>query len=118
MTCESTIQLKGDAHDQKDGGDCRYSGGARFGGWLATLAIGAAAVAAMNAIGGPVAPMMAVIALSTTGLGTLLPILRDNGQLSTPFGQTVLAAGTLGEVGPIVASHRQPGAGNDPRRAR
>ena len=47
--------------------------------------------------------MMVVIALATTGLGVLLPILRDGGQLETPFGRQLLAAGTIGEVGPIVA---------------
>jgi Kef-type K+ transport system membrane component KefB len=47
--------------------------------------------------------MMVVIALTTTGLGTLLPILHDSGQLEAPFGRMLLAAGTLGEVAPIVA---------------
>jgi Kef-type K+ transport system membrane component KefB len=47
---------------------------------------------------------MVTIALTTTGLGALLPILRDGGQLETPFGRHLLAAGTIGEVGPIVAT--------------
>jgi Kef-type K+ transport system membrane component KefB len=46
---------------------------------------------------------MVIIALTTTGLGTLLPILRDGALLETPFGRMLLAAGTLGEVGPVVA---------------
>jgi Kef-type K+ transport system membrane component KefB len=47
---------------------------------------------------------MLVIALTTTGLGTLLPILRDGGLLAAPLGGMLLAAGTVGEVGPIVAA--------------
>ena len=73
-------------------------------GWLVTLAIGALAIGAINLVGGAVAPLMVVIALATTGLGTLLPILRDGGQLATPFGRMLLAAGTVGEVGPVVAA--------------
>jgi Kef-type K+ transport system membrane component KefB len=46
---------------------------------------------------------MVTLAMCTTGLGVLVPIFRDSGQLRTAFGRLVLAAGTLGEVGPIVA---------------
>ncbi len=49
------------------------------------------------------APIMVAFALITTALGTLLPVFRDSGQLGTPFGRLFLAAGTVGEVGPIVA---------------
>mgnify|MGYP003494002863 FL=1 len=42
------------------------------------------------------------IALSTTALGTLLPILRESGVFQTPLGKHVMAVGTLGEFGPIV----------------
>jgi Kef-type K+ transport system membrane component KefB len=43
------------------------------------------------------------IALTTTALGTLLPILRDNDMLSGEFGKYVVAAGATGEFLPIVA---------------
>jgi Kef-type K+ transport system membrane component KefB len=46
---------------------------------------------------------MVGLALTTTALGTLLPVFRDGGQLETPFGRLFLAAGTAGELGPIVA---------------
>jgi Kef-type K+ transport system membrane component KefB len=48
-------------------------------------------------------PMIVALALATTALGTLLPILRDADQLDTPFGRLFIAAGTMGELGPIVA---------------
>ncbi len=43
------------------------------------------------------------LALTTTALGTILPILRDSGQAATPFGVRVLAIGAVGEFLPILA---------------
>ena len=42
------------------------------------------------------------LALTTTALGTLLPILRDNDMLGGRFGQDIFAAGAVGELFPIV----------------
>ena len=42
------------------------------------------------------------LALTTTALGTLLPVLRDAGVLRTPLGRYALALGSIGEFGPIV----------------
>jgi Kef-type K+ transport system membrane component KefB len=42
------------------------------------------------------------LALTTTALGTLLPILRDNGMLGGNFGRQVFAAGAVGELFPIL----------------
>jgi Kef-type K+ transport system membrane component KefB len=72
-------------------------------GWIGSLAIAAAAAALLYATPLARSPMMLTLALSTTALGTLLPMLRDGGQLDTPFGRLFIAAGTVGEVGPIVA---------------
>src|SRR5215216_3450047 len=41
-------------------------------------------------------------AMATTAIGTLIPILRDNGELKTKFGTYLLAAGGIGEFGPIL----------------
>jgi len=41
-------------------------------------------------------------ALATTAIGTLIPILRDAGELKTRFGTYLLAAGAVGEFGPIL----------------
>lgn len=43
------------------------------------------------------------IALSSTALGTLMPILRDAAELTTPFGRTVTVLGAVGEFLPLVA---------------
>jgi Kef-type K+ transport system membrane component KefB len=41
-------------------------------------------------------------ALATTAIGTLIPILSDTGELRTRFGTYLLAAGAVGEFGPIL----------------
>jgi hypothetical protein len=41
-------------------------------------------------------------ALATTAMGTLLPILRDAGELRTRLGTFLMAAGSVGEFGPIL----------------
>ena len=41
-------------------------------------------------------------ALSTTAIGTLIPVLSDTGELRTKFGTYLLAAGAVGEFGPIL----------------
>ena len=43
------------------------------------------------------------LALTTTALGTLLPILQDNDMLGGKLGRHILAAGAVGELFPIVA---------------
>src|SRR5437899_1615156 len=47
-------------------------------------------------------PLLVAIILSATGLGIILPILKDAGQTATPFGQVVVAGASIAEVGPIV----------------
>jgi Kef-type K+ transport system membrane component KefB len=41
-------------------------------------------------------------AMATTAIGTLIPILRDAGEIKTRFGTYLLAAGAAGEFGPIL----------------
>src|SRR4051812_32155169 len=41
-------------------------------------------------------------ATATTAIGTLIPILRDRGELRTQFGSYILGAGAVGEFGPIL----------------
>jgi Kef-type K+ transport system membrane component KefB len=41
-------------------------------------------------------------AMATTAIGTLIPILSDAGELRTRFGTFLLAAGAVGEFGPIL----------------
>ncbi|WP_102191591.1 cation:proton antiporter [Microbacterium aurantiacum] len=43
------------------------------------------------------------IALSSTALGTLMPILRDARELDTPFGRVATVIGAVGEFLPLIA---------------
>ena len=44
-----------------------------------------------------------VIALTTTALGTLMPILKERNLEGTPIGDAIISYGTWGELGPILA---------------
>lgn len=69
-------------------------------GWLISITVGI--VAALIFLPIDVAIVIA-IALSSTALGTILPILRDAAELKTGFGRAVGAIGAVGEFGPLVA---------------
>ena len=47
--------------------------------------------------------VVVALCLTTTALGTLLPILHDAEVLHTPIGPSMLSVGAIGEFGPIVA---------------
>ena len=72
-------------------------------GWSISVLLGIAIVGLLHVIPQVHAPLMVTLALCTTGLGVLIPVFRDSGQLGTAFGRLITAAATLGEVGPIVA---------------
>jgi Kef-type K+ transport system membrane component KefB len=71
--------------------------------WLVSLVAAAALLGVLYAAGWVHSPVVVAIALTTTALGTLLPILRDNDMLRGRFGRYVFAAGAVGELAPIVA---------------
>ena len=72
-------------------------------GWVLSAVIAVAAVGVLGAVGYVRDFVPVGLALTTTALGTLLPILHDNDMLSGRFGRYVLAAGAVGELFPIVA---------------
>ncbi|MGA3153789.1 MAG: cation:proton antiporter [Streptosporangiaceae bacterium] len=71
-------------------------------GWLISAAIAVGVVAGMGAAGYVKDYVPVGLALTTTALGVLLPILRDNSMLGGEFGRYVSAAGTVGELLPIL----------------
>jgi Kef-type K+ transport system membrane component KefB len=72
-------------------------------GWGVSVVLGLAISGVLLATGVIAAEMYVAFALTTTALGTLLPIIRDEGLLDTPFGVHVLAIGSVGEFLPIIA---------------
>jgi Kef-type K+ transport system membrane component KefB len=71
-------------------------------GWAMSLAIAYALGGALAAAGVVVSLVYVGSALATTAIGTLLPVLSDTGEMRTPFGTYLLAAGAVGEFGPIL----------------
>jgi Kef-type K+ transport system membrane component KefB len=71
-------------------------------GWLLSLAIGLGAAFALVSTGLARDTLVVGLTLTTTALGTLVPMLRDAGVLDSPFGALMSAIGTVGEFLPIV----------------
>ena len=72
-------------------------------GWLVSLGLGIVVAFGLHALDVTQSVRYVAIALTTTAIGTLLPILGDAGVLRTDLGRNVLASGAMGELGPIVA---------------
>ncbi len=71
-------------------------------GWVISLAIGLAIGAVLQQAGVDVEWWLLGVALATTALGTLVPILSDAHLLPTPLGTAVLGTGVAGEFWPII----------------
>jgi Kef-type K+ transport system membrane component KefB len=71
-------------------------------GWVISAVIAIGVTAGLGAAGYIRDYVPIALALTTTALGTLLPILRDNDMLGGSFGQYVYAAGAVGELFPIL----------------
>lgn len=72
-------------------------------GWAASLALALLMAFGGQALGLFPAAGFVAIAISTTAIGALMPILKDGGLLGPPYGPYVLAAGAVAEALPLVA---------------
>lgn len=72
------------------------------GGWAMSLALAYTIGGVLAAAGVVLSLLYTGSALATTAIGTLIPILSDTGDLRTRFGSYMLAAGAVGEFGPIL----------------
>ncbi|UUY01869.1 cation:proton antiporter [Svornostia abyssi] len=71
-------------------------------GWIISLALAYAIGGILAALGIVISLLFVGTAMSTTAIGTLIPILSDAGEMKTRFGTFLLAAGAIGEFGPIL----------------
>jgi Kef-type K+ transport system membrane component KefB len=71
-------------------------------GWAMSLALAYTIGGVLAAAGIVLSLVYTGSALATTAIGTLIPILSDSGELRTRFGTYLLAAGAVGELGPIL----------------
>jgi len=71
-------------------------------GWLISLVLAYGLAAGLEVTGVVLSFLYTGSAMATTAIGTLIPVLRDAGELPTKFGTYLLAAGAMGEFGPIL----------------
>jgi Kef-type K+ transport system membrane component KefB len=71
-------------------------------GWLVSIGIAYAVGGVLMAVGVIDSSLYVGSAMATTAIGTLIPILRDANELKTRFGNYLMAAGGVGEFGPIL----------------
>lgn len=72
--------------------------------WIVTFCLAVAVVAlSPSSPGNDIGNIAVAIALTTTALGTLVPIMKERELMGTRVGDSILAYGTWGELGPILA---------------
>jgi Kef-type K+ transport system membrane component KefB len=77
--------------------------GLAVGSWMSSVLLALLVGLVLHASGLVLDSVVVALCLTTTALGTLLPVLRDSGVLETAFGPAILSVGAIGEFGPIVA---------------
>ncbi|GLB63965.1 potassium transporter Kef [Dietzia sp. NCCP-2495] len=76
-------------------------GAGAVGAWLTSVVLATGIGWAVT--GRPETAIALGLLLTSTAIGTLLPILKGAGHDSTPVGQAVLSHGAVGELGPVLA---------------
>ncbi len=71
-------------------------------GWAISLALAYGIGGVLAAAGIVLSLLYTGSAMATTAIGTLIPILKDAGEMKTKFGTNLLGAGAMGEFGPIL----------------
>lgn len=71
-------------------------------GFVLSLALGLLAGLALHAGGFVKSPLFLAIVLVSTSLGVIVPVLKDSGNIASPFGQLVIAAASIADFGAII----------------
>ncbi|WP_433504595.1 cation:proton antiporter [Pseudonocardia halophobica] len=71
--------------------------------WVVSLLLALGAVGLLTSLGLVRAFVPVALAMTTTALGTLVPVLRENGMLRGRLGGYLMAGGAAGELFPILA---------------
>jgi len=71
-------------------------------GFAASLVLALAIGFALGALDLVRSPALVAVILVTTGLGVVVPVLKDAGEAGTPFGQLVIVSASIAEFGSIV----------------
>src|SRR5690606_8441553 len=70
-------------------------------GWIISLIIALIIGGILQASGLVISFIFIALAISTTAVGVLVPILRDEGDLNSNFGRFVFSVGVVGEFAPL-----------------
>ena len=71
-------------------------------GFALSFAIALVVALALKAGGLVETPLLVAIILSATSLGVLVPVLKDAGEISSSFGQLIIAAASIADFGAII----------------
>jgi Kef-type K+ transport system membrane component KefB len=79
----------------------RVLGLAAFG-WVLSFGVALAVGFGLSAAGVVETPVLVAIILCATSLGVIVPVLKDAGEISSPFGQVMVAAASIADFGAII----------------
>ncbi len=71
-------------------------------GFVVSFLIAVVAGLIFHAAGTVKSPLFLAIVLCATSLGVLVPVLKDAGEISSKFGQIVIAAGSIADFGAVI----------------
>ena len=71
-------------------------------GFVLSFAIALVVAAGLSAGGLVQTPLLVAIILCATSLGVIVPVLKDSGEISSPFGQLIVAAASIADFGAII----------------
>jgi Kef-type K+ transport system membrane component KefB len=71
-------------------------------GFVASFAVALVVAFGLSAGGLVETPLLVAIILCATSLGVIVPVLKDSGEIATPFGQLIVAAASIADFGAII----------------
>ena len=71
-------------------------------GFALSFAIALVVALGLSAGGLVETPLLVAIILCATSLGVIVPVLKDSGEISSPFGQLIVAAASIADFGAII----------------
>jgi Kef-type K+ transport system membrane component KefB len=71
-------------------------------GFVLSFGVGVTVSLGLKAVGLVDTPLLVAIILSATSLGVLVPVLKDAGEISSTFGQLIIAAASIADFGAII----------------
>ena len=67
-----------------------------------SLLLAALICSALGVVGAIQTPLFVAILLTATGLGVIVPVLKDSGEIASPFGQLVVVSASIADFGTII----------------